>query len=428
MGMNGAHARSAPGHRHRDRTVTKSQDIRKQKEKAILVGVATKSVTIKMAREHMEELGRLAETAGAVVVDSTLQRRETLDPATLVGAGKVEEIATMVTAHQADLVIFDEDLSGSQVKKLETKIACKILDRSGIILDIFAKHAKTAEAKVQVEVAQLEYMLPRLTNAWSHLSRQAGGVGIGMKGPGETQLETDKRLVRKRIAELTKKLAKMEDIRAAQHDRRLPTFHAAMVGYTNAGKSTLMNSLTKAGVEAADKLFATLDPTTRKVYLGPKRPAVISDTVGFIRKLPVGLVSSFKSTLSVVAQATLILHVVDAHAADFEEQMEITARILGELCPESVPRVTVFNKIDLLDPERLEYLRSHHPQAVFVSAEAKLGLDALKDRMLEHYEAGRFAEALGEASQAAGAAPAGMTPWNEAPGTTGGTRGEDGLG
>jgi GTP-binding protein HflX len=385
-------------------TKPRSHDIGKQKEKAILVGVATRAVTIKMAREHMEELGRLADTAGAEVVDSTLQRRDKLDPATLVGEGKVQEIAEMVAVHKADLVIFDEDLSGSQVKKLETKIPCKILDRSGIILDIFAKHAKTAEAKVQVEVAQLEYMLPRLTNAWTHLSRQAGGVGIGMKGPGETQLETDKRLVRKRIAELTKKLEKMEDIREAQHDRRLPTFHAALVGYTNAGKSTLMNALTKAGVEAADKLFATLDPTTRKVWLGPKKPAVVSDTVGFIRKLPVGLVSSFKSTLSVVAQATLILHVVDASAADFEEQMEITARILEELCPETVPRVTVFNKIDLLDPERLEFLRGHNPGAVFVSAAAKLGLDELKERMLEHYEAGRFAEAAGTA-QADGYAP-----------------------
>ena len=397
MGVMGSHARSSPGHRHRDRIVNKpkSRDIRRQREKAILVGVATKSVSIKTAREHMEELGRLADTAGAEVVDSTLQRRESFDPATLVGEGKVQEIAAMVASHQADLVIFDEDLSGSQVKKLESRIPCKILDRSGIILDIFAKHAKTAEAKVQVEVAQLEYMLPRLTNAWSHLSRQAGGVGIGMKGPGETQLETDKRLVRKRIAELAKKLEKMGDIRAAQHDRRLPTFHAALVGYTNAGKSTLMNALTKAGVEAADKLFATLDPTTRKVWLGPQKPAVLSDTVGFIRKLPVGLVSSFKSTLAVAAQATLILHVVDAGAPDFGEQMEITARILGDLCHESVPRVTVFNKIDLLDPERLEYLRGHHPQAVFVSAAAKRGLDELKERMLEHYEAGRFADAGG---------------------------------
>jgi GTP-binding protein HflX len=369
-----------------------------EKEKAILVGVATRAVSVKMAREHMAELGRLADTAGAVVVETTMQRRETLDPATLVGEGKVNEIAEMVARHGADLVIFDEDLSGSQVKKLETRISCKILDRSGIILDIFAKHARTAEAKVQVEVAQLEYLLPRLTNAWSHLSRQAGGVGIGMKGPGETQLETDKRLVRKRISELTRKLEKMEEIREAQHNRRVPTFHTALVGYTNAGKSTLMNALTRAGVEAADKLFATLDPTTRKVYLGPKKTAVISDTVGFIRKLPVGLVSSFKSTLSVVAQATLIVHLVDSSADDFEDQMEITARILAELCPADVPRMTVFNKIDLLEAERLEFLRAHHPQAVFISAEGKLGLDPLKERIREFYDQGQFANSADDAS------------------------------
>lgn len=366
------------------------------KEKAILVGVATRAVNAKAVREHMAELGRLADTAGAVVVETTMQRRETLDPATMVGEGKVAEIADMVARHQADLVIFDEDLSGSQVKKLETKIACKILDRSGIILDIFAKHARTAEAKVQVEVAQLEYMLPRLTNAWSHLSRQAGGVGIGMKGPGETQLETDKRLVRKRIADLNRKLEKMQDIREAQHNRRIPTFHAALVGYTNAGKSTLMNALTRAGVEAADKLFATLDPTTRKVWLGPQKTAVVSDTVGFIRKLPVGLVSSFKSTLSVVAQATLILNVVDASAEDFEEQMEITARILTELCPAEVPRVTVFNKIDLIGAERLEFLKIHHPQTIFISAEAKIGMDTLKDRIRDFYEQAKFTEAIQE--------------------------------
>ncbi|HLP42375.1 MAG TPA: GTPase HflX, partial [Fibrobacteria bacterium] len=224
----------------------------KGREKAVLVGVATLETPVKVMKEHLAELGRLADTAGAVVVDSVTQRKATLDPATLVGEGKVREIADLVARHQADLVIFDEDLSGSQVKKLESRITCKILDRSGIILDIFAKHARTAEAKVQVEVAQLEYMLPRLTKAWSHLSRQAGGVGIGMKGPGETQLETDRRLVRKRIADLSRKLERMEEIREAQHARRVPTFHAALVGYTNAGKSTLMNALTKAGVEAVD--------------------------------------------------------------------------------------------------------------------------------------------------------------------------------
>jgi GTPase len=264
--------------------------LKKPREKAILVGIATRDVSVKTVKEHLAELGRLAETAGADVVETTMQRMESLNPSTLVGEGKVGEIAGMVERHKADLVIFDEDLSGSQVKKLESAIATKILDRSGIILDIFARHARTAEAKVQVELAQLEYMLPRLTKAWTHLSRQAGGVGIGMKGPGETQLETDRRLVRKRIADLSRKLEKLEGIREAQHRHRAPTFHVALVGYTNAGKSTLMNALTRAGVESANKLFATLDPTTRKIYLGPKKMAVLSDTVGFIRKLPVGLV------------------------------------------------------------------------------------------------------------------------------------------
>jgi len=374
--------------------------VAKPREKAVLVGIATNSVSAKTVREHLAELGRLAETAGADVVETTMQRREKLDPSTLVGEGKVREIADMVERHQADLVIFDEDLNGSQVKKLETSIAAKILDRSGIILDIFAKHAKTAEAKVQVEVAQLEYMLPRLTKAWTHLSRQAGGVGIGMRGPGETQLEVDRRLVRKRIADLNRKLEKMQGIREAQHHHRIPTFHVAVVGYTNAGKSTLMNALTRAGVESADKLFATLDPTTRKIWLGPQKIAVLSDTVGFIRKLPVGLVSSFKSTLSVVAQATLILHLVDASADDFEDHMEITARILTELCPEETTRVTVFNKIDLLPPERLEFLRIHHPQAVFISAEAKVGLDVLRIRIAEYYDQSQFATSLGEAAAA----------------------------
>ncbi len=372
----------------------------KPREKAVLVGIATNSVSAKTVKEHLAELGRLAATAGADVMETTMQRREKLDPSTLVGEGKVREIADMVERHKADLVIFDEDLNGSQVKNLESVISAKILDRSGIILDIFAKHAKTAEARVQVEVAQLEYMLPRLTKAWTHLSRQAGGVGIGMRGPGETQLEVDRRLVRKRIADLSQKLKKMQNIREAQHSRRIPTFHVAVVGYTNAGKSTLMNALTRAGVESADKLFATLDPTTRKLWLGNQKAAVLSDTVGFIRKLPVGLVSSFKSTLSVVVQATLILHLVDASAEDFEDQMEITARVLTDLCPEETQRFTVFNKIDLLSPDRLEFLQLHHPQAKFISAEGKLGLEPLRQHIRDFYDQAQFAAGSGDAAPA----------------------------
>jgi GTP-binding protein HflX len=354
--------------------------LHKGPEKAVLVGVATRNVTPRQAREHLAELARLADTAGARIVGEVMQRRPAFDPSTLIGEGKAKEVAALVEEHEADLVIFDEDLSGSQAKNLEALIKTKILDRSGLILDIFAKHARTAESRIQVEVAQLEYMIPRLTRAWTHLSRQAGG-SIGLRGPGETQLETDRRAVRKRIADLRKKLEKLESVRTAQRERRRPTFHAALVGYTNAGKSTLMNALTQAGVEAADRLFATLDPTTRQLWLGGARKAVMSDTVGFIRKLPHGLVSSFKSTLSAAAQATFILHVVDASSSDFEEQMEITARILEELGITETPRLIVFNKCDLLEPERIETLKIQHPEAVFVSAEKKQGLEELRDRL-----------------------------------------------
>lgn len=367
-----------------------------KRERALLVGIATRDVSAHALKEHLDELGRLADTAGAEVVDRVVQRRPQLDPATLVGEGKVLEIASLAKQLEVDMVLFDEDLSGSQVKNLEKHIPVKILDRSGIILDIFAKHAKTAEAKIQVEVAQLEYLMPRLTRAWTHLSRQAGGVGIGMRGPGETQLEVDRRMIRRRIADLNRKLEKVQSIRAAQHNHRVPTFHAALVGYTNAGKSTLMNALTQAGVEAADKLFATLDPTTRKLWLGQGRSAVVSDTVGFIRKLPHGLFTSFKSTLSVAMQASVILHLVDASSNDFEEQMEITAKVLEELGIVDTPRLTIFNKIDLLEPERLQLLKGAYTHAIWVSSVERQGLDTLRTRLCEHYDRIRFEQGLAQ--------------------------------
>ncbi len=360
------------------------KETRRGREKAVLVGVALRETPLRRAREHLSELARLADTAGAVVVEEILQRRTALDAATLVGEGKAREVQAAVEKHQADLVIFDEDLSGSQAKRLEGIIHAKVLDRSGLILDIFARHAQTAEAKIQVEVAQLQYLLPRLTRAWTHLSRQVGGIGT--RGPGETQLEVDRRAIRRRVSDLRRKLEKVESIRAAQRQRRGHAFHAALVGYTNAGKSTLMNALTQAGVTAVDRLFATLDPTTRQLWLGPRRRAVLSDTVGFIRKLPVGLVSAFKSTLGVAAEATLILNVVDASSEDFPEQMEITARILAELGVVDTPRITAFNKTDLLEPERLRFLNDHYPEAVFLSAEQKTGIEALRDRLCGAYD------------------------------------------
>ncbi len=374
-------------------------------EGAVLVGVATRQISARAAKEHLSELGRLADTAGAKVLESILQRRDALDPSTVVGSGKVEEIRDRARALCADMVVFDEDLSASQAKKLEAAFGLKVLDRSGLILDIFAKHARTAEAKIQVEVAQLEYLLPRLTRAWTHLSRQVGGIGT--RGPGETQLEVDRRSVRKRIADLRRKLEKLESVRSTQIQRREPTFHASLVGYTNAGKSTLMNALAKGGVEAADRLFATLDSTTRRLFLGGSRKAVLSDTVGFIRKLPVALVSSFKSTLGVASQASALIHVLDAAAEDFEEQSAITAGILAELGTEHLPRHTVFNKIDLLDPERLEALRTHYPDALFVSAEAKIGLEPLRERLRAVYDERSFSLGLAPYAEKDAGAPSG---------------------
>ncbi len=351
------------------------------KEKVLLVGVATPGVTNRLAREHLAELGRLAYTAGAEVVETVLQRRPGFDAATLIGQGKAREIAELVKKLGIGIVLFDEELTGSQAKKLETIIPGKIMDRSAIILDIFAKHARTAESRIQVEVAQLEYMMPRLTRAWTHLCRQVGGIGT--RGPGETQLEVDRRTIRRRIADLSKRLEKLEAIREAQHKRREDLFHVALVGYTNAGKSTLMNALTRAGVLAEDKLFATLDSTTRKLYLGGQHYAVLSDTVGFIRKLPPGLVASFRSTLGVACQASMILNVVDASAEDFMEQMETTAQVLKDLGTEHIPQVLIFNKIDAMEPMAEDMLRERFPEALLVSALEKRGLDELKDRIVE---------------------------------------------
>ncbi|MFC1583951.1 GTPase HflX [Fibrobacterota bacterium] len=353
------------------------------RERAIVVGVAVRSVPVRTARTHLRELARLADTAGAKVVEHILQRRNAYDGATLVGSGKLREIAERVEAHDADLVLFDDDLTGSQIKKIESAIPVKVMDRSGIILDIFARNARTAESKIQVEVAQLEYFLPRLTRAWTHLCRQVGGIGT--RGPGETQLEVDRRLVRKRIADLKKKLQKNEAIRKRQHDRRYPTFHVSLVGYTNAGKSSLMNLLTHSRIKVEDKLFATLDATTRKLPLGTNSNAVLSDTVGFIRKLPHHLVDSFKSTLSVVCESSLILQMVDVNEKEFPEQMEVTAGVLKDLQTENIHRIIIFNKIDLLAPEVISILKETYPDAMFISATSKLGIEKLKARIGKFY-------------------------------------------
>ncbi len=363
--------------------VMEDSSLKPKIEKAIIIGVATSSVSLSTLKSHLHELARLAYTAGAEVCEEVIQRRAVLDPATLIGQGKLEFVSSRVKHHGADLVIFDEDLSGSQVKKIESVLATKILDRSGLILDIFARNAKTAEAKIQVEVAQLEYMLPRLTRAWTHLSRQVGGIGT--RGPGETQLEVDRRLVRKRISDLKKRLKKNEAIKQRQHERRYPTFHISLVGYTNAGKSSLMNAITKSNVLVEDKLFATLDSTTRKLFLGTQAKAVLSDTVGFIRKLPHNLIESFKSTLSVVSESSLILHVIDASEEDALEHMEVTAKVLRDMDTLDIPNLTVFNKIDLIPPSQVKMMMGTYPDAIFISALSKSGIKELLGRITEYY-------------------------------------------
>ena len=359
-------------------------------ETAILVGVATPKVRTSQAQEHLQELQRLAETAGAKVAETFLQRVQAFNSATLIGEGKVEEIRLALERHDAALVIFDEDLSGSQVRNLEKRLPeIKVLDRTGLILDIFAKHARTAESRLMVEVAQMQYMMPRLTRAWVHLCRQAGtggsSPGIGMRGPGETQLEVDRRLVRKRIQELKAKLKKIERDRALQARRRENIFHVGLVGYTNAGKSTLTNRLTGAGVYVEDKLFATLDSTTRKLHLADGEDIILSDTVGFIRKLPHHLVETFKSTLGVAAHADCILEIVDAAAADYQEHIEVTNKVLDELTDTPV-RLLIFNKTDAATPERLEEITASYPNAIQASALENTGIETLKSRLMEELE------------------------------------------
>jgi GTP-binding protein HflX len=283
------------------------------------------------------------------------------------------------------MVVFDDDLSGSQVRNLEERLpGIKVLDRTGLILDIFAKHAITAESRLMVEIAQLQYMMPRLTGAWTHLCRQHNG-GIGTKGPGETQLETDRRMIRKRIQELKKKLEKIEDARESQAVKRNNIFQVGIVGYTNAGKSTLTNRLTGADVYVEDKLFATLDSTTRKLYLDGE-DIILSDTVGFIRKLPHNLIETFKSTLGVAAHADCILEVVDGSAPDYREHLEVTHKTLENIVSKETPRIRVFNKAEICDEARRTELLQNYPEAIQVSAKENIGMERLRAAFKEQLE------------------------------------------
>lgn len=326
-------------------------------EKAVLVGVVHDRQTEAETFEYLEELEFLARTAGADTRKIFTQKLQKPDVKTFVGKGKLEEVKTFVEEEEIDMVIFDEELSPSQIRNIERSLNCKILDRSNLILDIFATRAKTAQAKTQVELAQTQYILPRLTNMWTHLSKQKGG--IGMKGPGETEIETDRRIVRDKISLLKKKLAKLDKQNESQRKQRSKMIRVALVGYTNVGKSTLMNVISKSEVFAENKLFATLDTTVRKVVLG-NVPFLLSDTVGFIRKLPHNLIESFKSTLDEVREADVLLHVVDISHPNFQSHMDTVNKTLEEIGAGEIDKITIFNKIDALeivkprDPEKFE--------------------------------------------------------------------------
>lgn len=354
-------------------------------ERALLIALNTKGFSREVVEEHLEELEELANTAGAVTIAKMIQDRPAMDSAFYVGKGKAEEIAAFVENNDINLVIFDDDLSPVQVRNLERLINKKIIDRSGLILDIFASRAKTKEAKTQVELAQLQYMLPRLTRAWTHLSKQYGGIGT--KGPGETQIETDRRIVRDRISKLKEKLGKIELQRKTQSKGREEAARIAVVGYTNAGKSTLFNLITKAGVFAEDKLFATLDSTTRAFTLGKNETILLSDTVGFIRKLPPNLVASFKSTLNEVRNADIILHVIDLSNSYFEDHIQVVEETLKELESSEKTQIKIFNKIDLVqDKSKISYVRNKYENAVIVSASKGINITKLKEMLTKEID------------------------------------------
>ncbi|MBU0559614.1 MAG: GTPase HflX [Bacteroidota bacterium] len=356
-----------------------------KKELAILIGVKTSQISGRLVEEHLQELEMLTETAGAETVLKITQDRSRIDPAFFIGKGKAEEVAELVKLNDITLVIFDDDLNPTQLRNLEKLIDRKILDRSGLILDIFVSHAKTNQAKTQVELAQLQYMLPRLTRAWTHLSKQYGGIGT--KGPGETQIETDRRIIRTRISKLKEKLKQIEKHDKTKSTKRKDFINATIVGYTNAGKSTLINLLTQSDVLAENKLFATLDSTTRSLELDKNKKMLISDTVGFIRKLPHHLVASFKSTLNVVSGADLILHVIDLSNPFFEDHIAVVDDTLNELGCKDKDKIMIFNKVDVLpEKEKINYVQNKFENSIVISAAKGMNIQKLNEMLIGYYE------------------------------------------
>ena len=368
----------------------------KETERAVLVAIERKSGAEGFDAD-LNELQELVRTAGGRSVDIITQKREAPSPSTYLGKGKVEEVKDAAIAHQADLVIFDDELTPVQQRNLTEQLERRVLDRTQLILDIFAQRARTREGKLQVELAQLSYLLPRLSSLYTKFERQAGGIGL--RGPGETKLEADRRRVRTRISDLGKQIDEMRKQRRVQRASReregFPT--VALVGYTSAGKSTLLNALTDANVYADAKLFATLDPTTRRVSLPGGKPVLMSDTVGFIRRLPHGLVAAFRATLEETVEADVLLHVVDASSPEMEEQMEAVIEVLTDLHIQDKPILTVLNKIDLVkDTYRLREMVANHPDTVYISALTGDGLKQLLltiERVLAHAERRKRQEA-----------------------------------
>lgn len=373
-----------------------------ESERTVLVGLVTPQQNEAKVKEYLDELAFLADTAGAVPVRNFIQKLDYPNPVTFVGKGKLEEIRQYVEENEIGLVIFDDELSPKQLKNIEEALKVKILDRTSLILDIFAKRAQTAHAKTQVELAQYQYLLPRLTRLWTHLERQRGG--IGMRGPGETQIETDRRIVLDKISNLKEELKLIDKQKSVQRKNRGKMVRVALVGYTNVGKSTLMNLLCKSDVFAENKLFATLDTTVRKMII-ENLPFLMSDTVGFIRKLPTNLIESFKSTLDEVREADILLHVVDISHPAFEEQIEVVEKTIADICKggEQKPVILVFNKIDAftyvqkdaddlsprtrenisLDELKATYMARMRDNCIFISAVERSNIEELKSLMYQ---------------------------------------------
>jgi GTPase len=367
--------------RQRRRLTATEVDFGVVKQRALLVGTGTGTHTLDDAEASLAELAQLADTAGADPVESVLQRRNAPDPATYIGAGKADELRGLADALDIDVVVFDDELTPAQQRNLEKKFARDVVDRVALILDIFAQHARSQEGMVQVELAQLRYRLPRLRGRGIELSQQAGGIGT--RGPGETQLEVDRRRIQRRVHKLEDQLDRLAKTRATQRKARrrrdLPT--VSLVGYTNAGKSTLLNRLTRADALVEDRLFSTLDPTTRRLHLPGGEEALLGDTVGFVRRLPHELVEAFKSTLEEVVQADLLLHVVDGSALDAENQVAAVHAVLREIGASDRPELLVVNKIDLADPGDVDDLIAAHASSVAVSAATGEGIEKLTETL-----------------------------------------------